>query len=107
LNDIAVRYDKDIVVVEAAYAFTADENDSLDNIISIQNTRGYPFTPEGQKKILADIMNIVRAVPNGHGLGIFYWDVTWTAVSGNGWENQALFDYENRALPAMSLFNKP
>jgi hypothetical protein len=30
-----------------------------------------------------------------------------TAVPGNGWENQALFDYENRALPAMNLLNQP
>ena len=45
-------------------------------------------------------------------------DISWTAVPGNGWnpadptsgnnwENQALFDYQNRALPAMSLFNQP
>ena len=116
LNDIALRYDKDIIVVETAYPFTTVENDHQANIV--QTTPGYPATPEGQRKMIADIMNIVRAVPNGHGLGIFYWDATWTAVegngwdpadatSGNGWENQALFDYENRALPAMNLFNQP
>jgi hypothetical protein len=27
--------------------------------------------------------------------------------SGNNWENQALFDFDNRALPAMGLFGKP
>jgi arabinogalactan endo-1,4-beta-galactosidase len=118
LNDIAIRYDRDIIVVETAYAFTSDENDFLKNIISFQTTRGYPATPEGQLKMMADIMGIVRAVPNGHGLGIFYWDATWTAVegngwdpgreaSGNGWENQALFDYDNHALPAMNLFDQP
>ena len=52
-------------------------------------------------------MNVVRAIPNGRGLGIMWWDVMWMAVPGNNWENQALFDYDNRALPAMSLFNKP
>ena len=57
-------------------------------------------------------MSIVRAVPGGRGLGVFYWDATWTAVpgngwsprdptSGNGWENQALFDFNDRPLPAM------
>jgi arabinogalactan endo-1,4-beta-galactosidase len=118
LNDIAIRYDKDIVVVETAYAFTREEDDTFQNIIRFQTTRGYEATPEGQLKMMTDIMNIVRAVPNGHGLGIFYWDATWTAVagngwdpgratSGNGWENQALFDYENRALPAMNLFSRP
>ncbi len=107
LNDIVLRYNKDIIVVETAYPFTADENDSLENIIRFQTTRGYPATPKGQLKMMADIMSIVRAVPDGHGLGIFYWDTTWTAVHGNGWENQALFDYDNRVLPAMNLFNRP
>ena len=60
-------------------------------------------------------MSIVRAVPGGHGLGIFYWDATWTGVTGNGWsprdpasgnawENQALFDFDDRLLPAMREF---
>jgi arabinogalactan endo-1,4-beta-galactosidase len=68
--------------------------------------------------MLADVMTIIRAIPNGHGLGVMWWDATWTAVPGNGWdpfrptsgnnwENQALFDFDNRALPAMRLFNQP
>jgi arabinogalactan endo-1,4-beta-galactosidase len=28
LNDIATRYNKDLIVVETAYAFTADDNDN-------------------------------------------------------------------------------
>ena len=118
LNDIALRYNKDIIVVETAYAFTADDNDNYENILRDQVQPGYPFTPEGQAKMLADIMDIVRAVPNGRGLGVMWWDATWTAVPGNGWdpansefgnnwENQALFDYNNRALPALNLFSKP
>jgi arabinogalactan endo-1,4-beta-galactosidase len=118
LNDIALRYNKDIIVVETAYPFTQAENDDWQNIISSPNILGYAATPQGQMKMLEDVMTIVRAVPNGHGRGVFYWDATWTAVpgngwdpadpsSGNGWENQALFDYENRALPAMHLFSRP
>ena len=118
LNDIALRYKKDLIVVETAYLFTQENNDHFDNIIRYQTTRGYAPTPEGQKKMLADIMTIVRAVPDARGLGIFWWDATWTAVpgngwdpahpaSGNGWENQALFDYENKPLPALGLFNQP
>jgi arabinogalactan endo-1,4-beta-galactosidase len=118
LDDIAQRYNKDIIVVETAYAFTSDDKDNYENIIRFQECPGYPFTPEGQAKILADIMAIVRAVPNGHGLGIMWWDATWTAVPGNGWdpsvpssgnnwENQALFDFQSYPLLAMSLFNTP
>jgi arabinogalactan endo-1,4-beta-galactosidase len=117
LNDVAIRYNKDILLVETAYAFTADDNDNYENIIRTEEQPGYPFTPEGQARVLTDIMNVVRAIPNGRGLGIMWWDATWVAVPGNGWdptdpsagnnwENQALFDFDNRALPAMSLFNK-
>lgn len=118
LNDTAQRYNKDIVLVETAYPFTSKENDNEPNVIRSQTVVGYRLTPEGQAKMLADVMTIVRAIPNGRGIGIFYWDATWTAVPGNGWdpthpelannwENQALFDYKNLPLPAMRLFGKP
>ena len=118
LNDIAVRYNRDIIVVETAYPFAADNPENRGDLIPIQEYPGYPFTPEGQARMLADVMTIVRAVPDGRGLGLMWWDATWTAVPGNGWdpfdpasgnnwENQALFDFNGRALPAMKLFNQP
>jgi arabinogalactan endo-1,4-beta-galactosidase len=118
INDITERYNKDVIVVETAHAFTRENNDEETNIILGQIVPGYPFTQAGQVKMLADVMAIVRAVPDGRGLGIFWWEATWTAVKGNGWspanpksgnnwENQALFGYQNQALPAMRLFNIP
>lgn len=118
LDDIARRYDKGIVVVETAYAFTPDDHDHYENVIVAQACPGYPFTPEGQARMLADIMTIVRAVPNGRGLGVMWWDATWTAVPGNGWdpaqplsgnnwENQALFDFASRPLPALRWLGRP
>jgi arabinogalactan endo-1,4-beta-galactosidase len=114
LNDISARYGKDVVVAETAYPFTLGFNDNQSNIIGLESqlVSGYPASPEGQARNLRDVLSIVRAVPNGRGLGAFYWDATWTAVPGNGWdpadpssgntwENQALFDFDNVALPAM------
>ena len=117
LNDIAVRYQKDIIVVETAYPFAPANSQHRGDLISFEEYLGYPFTPEGQTHMLADVMDAVRAVPNSRGLGVMWWDATWTAVPGNGWdafdaaspnnwENQALFDFQNRALPAMNLFNQ-
>src|SRR5690606_5048867 len=113
----AAHYDKDVMVVETAYPFSLDGMDDTPNIIGLpeQLVAGYPATPEGQAANLRDVLSIVRAVPDGRGLGVFYWDATWTAVPGNGWdptdpasgnawENQALFDFDERALPAMSEF---
>ena len=119
LNDISARYEKDVIVVETAYAFTDQEDDSHSNIVtSDMALPGYPLTPEGQRAMLRDVMAVVRAVPNGRGLGVFYWDATWTAVPGNGWdstdpesgnawENQALFDFDERVLPALDEFLNP
>ena len=80
-----------------------------------QLVSGYPATPAGQAANFRDVLSIVRAVPGGLGLGAFYWDATWTAVAGNGWnpadpasgnswENQAMFDFDDRPLPVMSEF---
>jgi arabinogalactan endo-1,4-beta-galactosidase len=116
LNDVSARYNKDVVVVETAYPFTLqdDNPDGYPNDIgeASQLVAGYPATTDGQSANLRDVLSIVRAVPNGHGLGAFYWDATWTEVPGNGWdptnptsdnnwENQALFDFTDTALPAM------
>jgi arabinogalactan endo-1,4-beta-galactosidase len=119
LNDVAARYGKPVVVAETAYGFTLAAKDAEPNIFnaSLQQAGGYPATPQGQASMLHDIFNVVRSVPNGRGLGVFYWEPTWTAVPGNGWdptnpssgdgwENQALFDYSSRALPAMSVFSQ-
>jgi len=117
LNDVAARYGKPVVVAETAYGFTLAAKDAEPNIFnaSLQQVGGYPATPVGQASMLRDVFDAVRSVPNGRGLGVFYWEPTWTAVAGNGvdpanprsgdvWENQAMFDYSNRALPVMSVF---
>ncbi len=119
INDIAARYDKDVIVAETAYPFTTDDKDGTPNSVpSLPWTpliAGYDASPAGQTAMFRDVLSLVRAVPDGHGLGAFYWDATWTAVPGNGWapnnpssgnawENQALFDYNGMPLPAMNDF---
>jgi arabinogalactan endo-1,4-beta-galactosidase len=117
LNDISARYGKDVMIAETAYPFTLDNADGWANIIGQANqlVAGYPATPAGQAANFRDVMSIVRAVPDGRGLGAYYWDATWTAVNGNGWdptdpnsgnawENHALFGFDGGALPAMSEF---
>lgn len=119
LNDMATRYGKEVLVAETAYPFTLGWEDNQGNIIGSpeQLVSGYPATPAGQAANFRDVLSIVRAVPGGLGLGAFYWDATWTAVAGNGWdptdpssgdswENQAMFDFDDRALPVMSEFKR-
>ncbi len=117
LTDLAARYGKPVMVAETAYGFTTAENDHETNIFNpaLAEAGGYPATPRGQADALRDIMTVVAGVPGA--LGVFYWEATWTArdgagwdpadpASGDGWENQALFGYDDRALPALSVFTK-
>ena len=78
----------------------------------------YPMTPEGQADFMQDVMERIAEVEGG--LGFFYWEPAWIPVpgcgwateaaleytgekgpGGNEWANQALFDYEGNALPAL------
>lgn len=118
LDDAASRYGKPVFVAETAYPFRLDSDDAHENIIDLPGelVSGYPATAAGQLAWMNSVANIVEAVPNGRGLGVFYWEATWTAVdgngwdpadaaSGNGWENQALFGYDDKALSSMSWFS--
>ncbi|MFJ2814844.1 MULTISPECIES: glycosyl hydrolase 53 family protein [unclassified Streptomyces] len=118
LDDTAARYGKPVYIAETAYPFRLDSDDSLENQIDIPSelVAGYPATSAGQLAWMNAVASIVEAVPNGRGLGVFYWEATWTAVNGNGWdpadassgnawENQALFGYDDRALPSMAWFS--
>jgi arabinogalactan endo-1,4-beta-galactosidase len=118
LNDVAARYGKPVVVVETGYPFTTADDDGWENLIlSPEPYPGYPATPEGQAAMLREVAEIVGDVPGGRGLGVFTWEATWTGVPGNGWdpadpasgnawENQALFGFDDRELPAMSALGR-
>jgi arabinogalactan endo-1,4-beta-galactosidase len=47
-----------------------------------------------------------------NGIGFAYWGAEFIsfkgseAKNGSSWENQALWDFTNKALPAMSVFNE-
>jgi arabinogalactan endo-1,4-beta-galactosidase len=114
VKDMRSHYGKPVVIAETAYPFTLSENDDEKNAINSlsQLPSDYPATPTGQASNLKAVLNAARS---GGAMGVFYWEPTWTAVKGNGWdptnpnsgsqwENQALFDYDGKALPAMSEF---
>lgn len=112
MNDMAARYGKQIVVAETAYPFTLEDVDGNGNIAGADQVKitGFPATPENQKLVTETVMNTVAHVEGGKGLGVFYWEpawlpgVGWKAGEGNGWENQAMFDFEGNALSSLDAF---
>lgn len=125
LNDISQRYDKEVAVVETGYAYTLENGDDLENIVTQEqidlvdefdgnDDNDYPASIQSQADVIRKVIEIVNNVPNNKGLGIFYWEGDWIPVEGagwktgegNGWENQAMFDFEGNVLPSLDVFNK-
>jgi arabinogalactan endo-1,4-beta-galactosidase len=115
MDDISQRYGKDVVIAETAYAVTVKDKDGLGNRFGEREQKlgGYRASILGQATAMRDLMATVAAVPDGRGLGIFYWEPDWIAVDGagwktgegNAWENQAMFGFTGAALPSLNVFN--
>jgi arabinogalactan endo-1,4-beta-galactosidase len=116
LDDLAAQFGKPVMIAETAYPFTLASNDptaALSFSTASELDPGYPATQAGQAANFRDVLSVVQAVPDGMGLGAFYWEPTWTVVKGNGWdpsdpssgdgwENQAMWDYSDTALPVIA-----
>lgn len=104
--------DKDVNVCEIAYPFTAGWNDNTGNIVGTDDLilPTYPATQEGQKAFLLRLRTLVEK--NRRGMGFCYWAPDWVAfkgknaLDGSAWENQAQFDFQNKALPSMEVYKK-
>lgn len=111
IQELGKNYNKSILIAETAYSFTLDWNDWTNNVVG-QNSQlilpDYPATNEGQKKFIHDIKSIMKEAENG--IGFCYWGAELIAWKGNQatnaspWENQAIFDFNNKALPVLSEF---
>lgn len=133
MDDISVRYQKDLIVAETSMGFTM-ESYAVHEGLSDEERKGYatkpalveslawPMTPEGQADFTKELLKVIDAVPEGKGKGIFWWEPAWIPVPGSGWAkqggweyvhekgpggnewaNQALFDFNGNALPALKV----
>ena len=131
MDDIALRYHKDLFVAELSTGFTLEDYQQYEKLPSEQrrgpaaNARlaelvSYPMTPEGQCGFFQAIGQVLRQVPEERGKGFICWEPAWIPVpgshwataagaeyiherrpGGNEWANQALFDYDGRSLPVL------
>ena len=133
MNDLAVRYGKNLIVAEVSMGFSMEDYSQYEKLEKSARkgyaTRPelvekieYPMTKQGQADFMADFLNRIHQIKNQKGKGFYYWEPVWIPVSGSGWAtpaslaymkdpgpcgnewaNQALFDYEGNALPALSV----
>jgi arabinogalactan endo-1,4-beta-galactosidase len=97
-----------VLVLETAYPWTLrDADDVLDEVSQPSQLHpGYEATPDGQKRWIADVLALVRELPEGR--GVFYHEPAQISAKGVGsaWDNLALFDADGRALPALDAFRE-
>lgn len=131
MHDLSLRYGKDMIIAEVSTGFTLEDYAAYEQLPPhmrkgmatkppLVEKVPYAMSPEGQSAFLRDIMETIRSVPGGRGKGFVYWEPAWIPVpgcgwanddaleyvgekgpGGNEWANQALFDYDGNALPAL------
>ena len=136
LFNCAIRYEKDLVIAEVSMGYTMESYGEYEQLpegerkgaatkLELAQKVSYPMTREGQADFILAVMNVLKEVPEDRGKGIFWWEPAWIPVpgvgwanhagweyvkekgpGGNEWANQALFDYEGNALPALQTIKE-
>ena len=103
---------KKVMIVETAYPWTSDGEDSYGNIFSGSDYDPlYPQTMEGQYNYL---VALTRQVILGKGTGIQYWAPDWISSprkdqwgTGSSWENNTFFDFDGNVIKGMEYMTYP
>jgi arabinogalactan endo-1,4-beta-galactosidase len=133
LNDLAVRYKKDLIIAEVSMGYTMEDYAAREQLAPYERkgyaTRPelvrkaeYPMTIRGQRDFMEDLLYRLSRVSDNRGAGFFWWEPAWLPVPGSGWAtkaslaymddpgpcgnewaNQALFDYDGNVLPTLAL----
>ena len=92
LSTIQQQYGKQVMVAETSYAYTIEDGDFSGNSIGEGGAylKPYPFTLQGQVNHVADVIEAMHEIG---GIGVFYWEGAWVPVPGGSWEaNSALWE---------------
>lgn len=93
--------DRPIIIPETAYPSTREFSGQFSRWK--YEVMGYPLTPEGQQRWLADFLAYCHQHPAVH--AVYYWSPEWF---GEGmWKGFALFDPKGEAKPAWASFAGP
>ena len=92
--------EKQIQIVETGYPSKWEVPGTTFNY-----TKTYPYSPEGQRKYIADLITMLKKHQQVNGLNWWYAEANAKGCTGSlatGWYNASLFDNETgRALPAL------
>ena len=107
LSGIRKTYGKQVVVVETSWAHTLADGDGFGNVVGDAGlAAAYPVSVQGQATAVRDV---VQAVVDAGGIGVFYWEPAWLPVGppeqleanrvlwerdGSGWATSFAAEYD-------------
>ena len=109
LKEIHDKFNKQVMVLETAYAFTRDDYDGCGNTALESTTQ--PLTVQGMANAVRDVIKAIADLGD-YGLGVAYWGGTWVAASestdaddnralclqyGCGWATSYAYSYDQSA----------
>ncbi|MCD8382034.1 MAG: glycosyl hydrolase 53 family protein, partial [Clostridiales bacterium] len=80
MKAVQETYGKEVMVAETSYAFTLEDTDGHKNTVreGLNDTgMSWAFTVQGQASFIRDL---IEAVSDAGGLGVFYWESAWITV---------------------------
>ncbi|MBR3102864.1 MAG: glycosyl hydrolase 53 family protein, partial [Lachnospiraceae bacterium] len=90
LKDIRTQYGVETCVLETAYLSTDEDGDNFGNSVAAEEAlTGYPADPQGQAKMIRDIMSYAN---EAGALGVFYWEGAWVPVGSDYDSNKAIWE---------------
>jgi arabinogalactan endo-1,4-beta-galactosidase len=133
MDDIARRYQKDLLIAEVSMGFTMADYAEYEKLPASRRKGyatkpalveqiEFPMTAQGQADFMQTLLERMETVADQRARGFFWWEPAWIPVPGSGWAteaslaylhdpgpcgnewaNQALFDYDGNALPALAV----
>ncbi|BBF43148.1 arabinogalactan endo-1,4-beta-galactosidase [Lachnospiraceae bacterium KM106-2] len=125
MNDISKTFGKKVLVAETAIGYSTSSFGMKGMIYSEELAKNVPYQPSqrGQMEYMRDLIQTIKSVQDGQGIGFLYWEPEWlpiakctwaseegckynndTGVLGNSWANQALFDESGETNLVFQIF---
>ncbi|HAG13234.1 MAG TPA: hypothetical protein DCG49_05150 [Ruminococcus sp.] len=114
LRSVSGTYHKKVMVAETSWSYTFADADDFPNTIGDASKLGeyesYEISPAGQRAFLHDLFQTIASIPDGMGIGVFYWEPAWLGVGtsfsanvpiwnrfGSGWANACASEFDPEA----------
>ena len=101
IKNLKTKYNKKVMIVEAAYPWTSQNADSYNNLLS-KTVGTYGVS---QTEHLRYMKDLTQTVITAGGTGIMYWEPAWITSpmrdrwgTGSSWDNAAYFDATGNTL---------